>query len=89
MREIVSSAAEFKHGGLFHNGKDGCPIHTCLEEFAHSQPPMPIKTDNTTANGITNETIKRRQSKAMDMQFYWIHNPVNQGQYHVYWRKVV
>jgi hypothetical protein len=87
MREIVSSAAEAKLGRLFHNGKDGCPIHTCLEEFGHPQLPMPIKTDNTAANGIANDTIKQKQSKAMDMQFYWIRDRVNQGQYHVYWRK--
>jgi hypothetical protein len=67
MREIVSSVAEAKLGGLFHNGKDGCPIHTCLEELGHPQLPMPIKTDNTTANGITNDTIKQKWSKAMDM----------------------
>jgi hypothetical protein len=48
---------------------------------------MPIKTDNTTANGITNDTIKQKWSKAMDMWFYWICDCVNQGQYHVYWRK--
>jgi hypothetical protein len=67
MHEIVSSAAEAELGGLFHNGKDGCPIHTCLEELGHPQPPTPIKTDNTTANGIANDTIKQKRSKAMDM----------------------
>jgi hypothetical protein len=87
MREIVSSAAEAELGGLFHNGKDGCPIRTCLEELGHPQPPTPIKTDNTTANGIANDTIKQKRSKAMDMRFYWIRDHVNQGQYHVYWRK--
>jgi hypothetical protein len=55
--------------------------------LGHPQPPTPIKTDNTTANGITNDTIKQKRSKAMDMQFYWICDRVNQGQYHVYWRK--
>jgi hypothetical protein len=70
MRDIVSSAAEANMGGLFHNGKDGCPIHICLEELGHPQPPMPIKTDNTTANGIANDTIKQKWSKAMDMRFY-------------------
>jgi hypothetical protein len=87
MCEIVSSAAEAELGGLFHNGKDGCPIRTCLEELGHPQPPKPIKTDNTTANGIANDTIKQKRSKAMDMRFYWIRDRGNQGQYHVYWRK--
>jgi hypothetical protein len=67
MHEIVSSAAEAELGGLFHNGNDGCPIRTCLEELGHPQLPTPIKTDNTTANGIGNDTIKQKRSKAMDM----------------------
>jgi hypothetical protein len=87
MREIVSSAAEAELGGLFHNGKDGCPIRTCLEELGHPQPPTPLKTDNTTADGIANDTVKQKRSKAIDMRFYWIRDRVRQGQYHVYWRR--
>jgi hypothetical protein len=57
-----------------------------LEELGHLQPPTPLKTDNTT-DGIANDTVKQKCSKAMDMQFYWIHDHVHQGQFHVYWRK--
>jgi hypothetical protein len=44
-------------------------------------------TDNSTASGITNNTVKQKRSKAMDMQFYWIRDRVRQGQYIVYWSK--
>jgi hypothetical protein len=62
MWEIVSSAgAEEEFGGLlFHNGKDGCPVQTWLEELGHPQPPTPLKTDNTTADGIANDTVKQK-----------------------------
>jgi hypothetical protein len=55
-------------GGFFDNGKDACPIQMCLEEFGHPQPPTPLKTDNTTAEGIANDTVKQKRSKAMDMR---------------------
>jgi len=87
MREIVSSASEAELGGLFHNGKDSCGIRTCLEELGHTQLPTPLKTDNTTADGIANDTIKQKCSKAIDMRFYWVCDRVRQGQFHVYWRK--
>jgi hypothetical protein len=87
MHEIVSSAAEAKLGRLFNNGKDGCPSHTCLEELGHPQLPTPLKTDNTTADGIANDTVKQKCSKAIDMRFYWISDCIRQGQFHVYWRK--
>ena len=52
----------------------------------HPQPPTPIQVDNSTAVGISNKTIRQRQSKAMDMRFYWITGRINQGQFRVYWR---
>jgi hypothetical protein len=32
--------------------------------------PTPLRTDNSTALGILNETIKRKRSKAMDMRYH-------------------
>ncbi len=86
MREVLSSAAEAELGALFLNGKEACPLRLCLEELGHSQPPTPIQTDNSTASGIANDTVKQKRSKAVDMRFYWIRDRVRQGQYHVYWR---
>jgi hypothetical protein len=44
-----------------------------------------METDNTTATGYSNGTIKQKQTKAMDMRFYWIKDRVKQGQFNVYW----
>jgi hypothetical protein len=87
MREVVSSAAEAELGGVFHNAKEACPLRTCLEELGHPQPPTPIQTDNSTASGIANDTVKQKRSKAIDMRFYWIRDRVRQGQFHVHWKK--
>jgi hypothetical protein len=87
MREVLSSAAEAELGALFHNGKEACPLRACLIELGHPQPPTPIQTDNSTAAGIANDSVKQKRSKAMDMRFYWIRDRVRQGQFLVYWRK--
>lgn len=87
MREVVSSAAEAELGALFHNGKDACPIRIALEEMGHPQGPTPIVTDNSTASGIANDTVKQKRSKAIDMRFYWIRDRVRQGQFQIFWRK--
>ena len=87
MREVVSSAAEAELGGLFYNGKEACPIRITLEELGYPQPPTVIVTDNSTATGIANDTVKQKRSKAIDMRFYWTRDRVRQGQFHVIWRK--
>ena len=87
LKEVVSSAAEAELAALFHNGKEACPLRTCLEELGHPQPPTPLVTDNNTAAGIANDTMKQRRSKAIDMRFYWIRDRVRQGQFIIYWRR--
>ena len=87
MREVLSSAAETELGALFHNGKEACPLRTALEELGHPQPPTPLQTDNSTAAGIANDSIKQKRSKAIDMRFYWVRDRCRQGQFHVYWRR--
>jgi hypothetical protein len=44
-----------------------------------------METDNTTATGYSNGTIKKKRTKAMDMRFYWIKDRVKQGQFKIYW----
>jgi hypothetical protein len=83
----MSSATEAEFAGLFHNARDGASLRTTLIEMGHPQPPTPIQTDNSTAAGITNGTVRQRKSKAMDMRFYWVQDRVRQKQFLVYWRQ--
>jgi hypothetical protein len=87
LKEVVSSAAEAELAALFYNGKEACPIRVALQELGHDQPATPIVTDNSTASGIINDTVKQKRSKAMDMRFYWIRDRVRQGQFKVYWQR--
>jgi hypothetical protein len=85
LKHVMSSAAEAEIVAVFINAKEGAVIRTTLEEFGYPQPPTPMETDNTTATGYSNGTIKQKRTKAMDMRFYWIKDRVKQGQFNVYW----
>jgi hypothetical protein len=69
MKELFASAAEAELAALFHNACKACLIRTALEEMGHLQPPTIIITNNSTASGIANDTVKQKRSKAMDMLF--------------------
>jgi hypothetical protein len=70
MKQVVSSAAEAEFGSLFHNSKEACPLQIALEELGYCQSLTALITDNSTASGISNDSVKQRRSKAIDMRFY-------------------
>jgi hypothetical protein len=82
----VASAAKSEVGACFHNAQSGAPLRVTLTELGHTQPPTPLRTDNSTAYGIVNKTIKQKRSKAMDMRYHWLTDRVRQKQFDVYWR---
>ena len=53
--------------------------------MGHPQPATKIKTDNSTADGFVNDTIKQNRSKAIDMRFYWLKCRQQQQQFDIYW----
>ena len=81
----MGSAAKAKVGGLYMNAQELSPMRTTLEELDHPQPPTPLKTDNSTVDGIMNKTIKQRQSKAINKRLYWLQDRVEQGEFNVFW----
>jgi hypothetical protein len=86
IKNVVASAAESEVGACFHNAQSGAPLRVTLTELGHTQPPTPLRTDNSTAYSIVNETIKQKRSKAMDMRYHWLTDRVRQKQFDVYWR---
>ena len=62
---VVSSAAEAEVESALHNSQMTIPIQIILEATTdHPQPPTPIKTDNSTANGFIHDTIHQERSKS-------------------------
>ena len=64
LRHVVASSAEAEVGGLFHNCQTTILLRNTVILMSHSQPPTPIKPDNTTAQAFTynNITIKKAKS---------------------------
>jgi hypothetical protein len=87
MKEVLSSAADAELGALFHNSKEACPLQIALTKMGHPQHATSLSTDNSTAAGISNSTVKQRRSKAINMQYYWLRNRISQGQFAVVWKK--
>jgi hypothetical protein len=60
MKEVLSSAAKAEPVALFHNSKEACPLQIALTEMGHPQNATTLSTDNSTAAGISNSTVKQR-----------------------------
>jgi hypothetical protein len=60
IKNVVASAAESEVGACFHNAQSVSPLRITLTELGHTQLPTPLRTDNSTAFGILNETIKQK-----------------------------
>jgi hypothetical protein len=86
IKNVVASAAESEVGACFNNGQSGAPLRATLTELGHTQPPTPLCTDNSTAYGIVNETIKQKRSKTMDMRYHWLTDRVRKKKIDFYWR---
>ena len=81
----MSSAMEAKVGVTFLAAQEAVPLRTALSKMGHPQPPTPMQVDNSAAIGFVNNTIKHRQSKAIDMWFHWVKDRVKQKQFIIYW----
>ena len=81
----MSSAAEAETGALYINARKAVEEQNILEELGHKQPPTPIQTDNSTAEGIVNNRVQPKRTKSMDMRFHWLQDCVNQKQFRFYW----
>jgi hypothetical protein len=54
--------------------------------MGHPQPKTPIQTDNTTTEGVINNKIQPKRTKAMDMRFHLLRDRESQDQFRIYWR---
>jgi len=86
IKAVMSSAAEAETGALYINARKAVEERNILEELGHKQPPTPIQIDNSTAEGIVNNRVQPKRTKAMDMRFHWLRDRENQKQFRFYWR---
>ena len=82
---VVSAASEAEIAGLFINGQAAVAARNTLADLGYPQTATPMITDNTTANGIANNTVRLKRSKAIDMRYHWVRDRVQRGEYAVSW----
>jgi hypothetical protein len=72
IKAVMSSAAEAELGALFLNTKEAEYLWQILTKMGHPQPRTPIQTNNMMTEGVINNKIQPKQTKAMDMGFHWL-----------------
>lgn len=72
IKNVMASAAEAELGALFMNVQEAVGLRNCLEAMGYPQPATPLKFNNSCANGIFNNTMKQKRSKAIDIRCYWL-----------------
>ena len=87
IKHVVGSAAEAECGGCYSNAQTAIPIRIALEELGHPQPRTPLKTDNSTAAGFANKSMRQKRSKAWDMRYHWLRDHEAQEQFKIFWDK--
>jgi hypothetical protein len=80
---VIASTAEAKLGALFLNCKQATIFRLTLEEMGHLQPPKLLHCNNSTAVGITNNSVKKQRSQSMEMQFFWVADAVEAGKFDI------
>ena len=86
IKHVMSSATEAELGALYIMAREAVYLRIILEEMGHKQPPTPLQTDNSMADGVVNSKIAPKRTKAMDMRFHWIRDRECQEQFRIYWR---
>ena len=86
IKHVMSSATEAELAALYIMAREAVYIRIILEEMGHPQPPTPLQTDNSMADGVVNSKITPKRTKAMDMRFHWLRDRECQEQFRIYWR---
>ena len=85
IKGVMDSAAEAEVAAIHMNAHEAVPIRQCLEEMGYPQPATRVRTDNATAKGFANITIKQKRSKAFGRRLWWLKGREAQLQFHVIW----
>ena len=75
---LIHYTYESEVAGIFHNAQIIISLRRILKALNHPQPPTPLKTDNSIANGFVHKNIQQKRSKSWDMRFYWLRDKILQ-----------
>ena len=89
---VVSSVCEGEYATAFMMAQLAMPLRVQLKDLGYKQDMFPngstlLTTDNLCAEGIANNSMKLKRSRAMDMRYHWLRDRVKLGDFTVKWRK--
>jgi hypothetical protein len=79
IKNVMGSAMEAEIAAMYENAQKIIEFRQTLHDMGHPQPPTLIRTDNRTACGIVNGTMKQKRSKAIDMRYHWMKQRTNEN----------
>jgi hypothetical protein len=89
---VVSSVCEGEYAAAFLMAQLAMPLRVQLKDLNYKQDMFPngstlLTTDNMCAEGIANNSMKLKRSRAMDMRYHWLRDRVKNGDFTVQWRR--
>ena len=84
---VCQAVSEAEYAGVFCNGQVGVDERKICQSLGHPQPPTDICCDNECAVGFSEQTMRAKKSKSIDMRFDWIQDRVRQKQFQVVYIK--
>ena len=85
MKNVMAAAAEAELGAMYETAKAMVPLRQALVEMGWPQGRSYLQTDNSTAEGVVNNTIVPKRLKSMDLRFHWLRCREAQGQFRFNW----
>jgi hypothetical protein len=82
---VMALAAEAELAALFIAACKMVPHRQTHIDMGWPQPRSPVQTDNSTAIGVTNNTIVPKRAKMMNMRLWWLQYQGSQKQFCYYW----
>jgi hypothetical protein len=86
IKAVMTSAAKAELGALYLNAQEAIYLQQILTKMGHPHPQTPIQTDISMAEGVINNNIQPKRTKAMDMRFHWLQDHEAQAQLRIYWQ---
>ena len=81
----MTSVAEAGLGALYIMALEAIYTRIILNEMGHKQPRNPVQTENSTAEGVINNKMQPKLTKAMDMHLSWLRCRLAQSQFLLHW----
>ena len=68
----MASAAESEMAALYITARKMIPLRNTLTEMGYPQDETPTQTDNSTAVGLTKNTMVKKSNTSAEMKLWWL-----------------